>query len=91
MCVSEPNSTDGRNTTPESGSTHSLSFLWMLMNGFWSASCRSAPLADIPAGSMLSGHVAILEEMRLRRLEHHVLPSGDMRVPEPQSLPGTVR
>jgi SARP family transcriptional regulator, regulator of embCAB operon len=37
--------------------------------GLW----RGAALADIPAGSALAGHVAILAEMRLRTLEHSIL------------------
>ncbi|MFE4518839.1 BTAD domain-containing putative transcriptional regulator [Kitasatospora sp. NPDC056783] len=34
---------------------------------------RGAALADIPAGSLLAGHVAVLEEMRLRALESRIL------------------
>ncbi|MFI9273552.1 BTAD domain-containing putative transcriptional regulator [Kitasatospora sp. NPDC052896] len=37
--------------------------------GLW----RGAALADIPVGGALAGHVAVLEEMRLRALEHRIL------------------
>ncbi|CAM5634287.1 AfsR/SARP family transcriptional regulator [Kitasatospora aureofaciens] len=34
---------------------------------------RGTALADIPVGAPLAGHVAVLEEMRLRALEHRIL------------------
>jgi hypothetical protein len=55
---------------------------------------RAAPGAvvhrwpDIPAGSRLSGHVAVLAEMWLRTPEHYVLLSGDPRVAEPATVAG---
>ncbi|WP_195910984.1 AfsR/SARP family transcriptional regulator [Streptomyces kaniharaensis] len=37
--------------------------------GLW----RGTALADIPVGGVLAGHVAVLEEMRMRALEHRIL------------------